>query len=493
MKKDNNKEKEPMFENPIFERIVRIINSSITAGEVQALEKKLGFNKTILKLLETENENKQLALLLISEISADYFKQFIHLQNDKSIVKTAILKNYLIYYSISDQLKKDKEIWETVVESMVRDWRNFFEIEKFIEENFLKDKQILYKKYEHTLELSNRVILNDLSKQILILKQTNKAFYDILIKLWFVVKNFSKLEISKSLVFDITNKILLDEEYIKLQENDKLLYKQSYLEKIFRISIKWIHKDIKYIFDILLELIQINESKSKLKHQEKLDKEQEANDDDTKTEKDEDSKIDQKEQEFNELLEYSYLDSYVQKVDGWYNIDTLAWKKLFLADEQKDKFTSKSLTNYVKFYNTLTYLWLNFLWDKHSYDFTILCNNKFWFNHIYWAWITEVKLLSVLNLIWKNVWIPETEFYVDENESFSEDWQKIQKREKKLSCFRDLWEANLAFLDIKSTWKINSVMYSDNSAFWNWAIENKLRENDCIDRKKHNLNITEWK
>jgi hypothetical protein len=127
-------------------------------------------------------------------------------------------------------------------------------------------------------------------------------------------------------------------------------------------------------------------------------------------------------------------------------------------------------------------LWLNFLWDKYLNDFKILCKNKIWFDYMLWEWITESKTLSVLNIIWKNIWIPE-------HEVIDNKWKKTNK----YKCFDRLPDAKKVFWEIKETWMINWDKYSDSSAFWNWAVENRLLESLCIDPNGMWLNITKWK
>jgi len=127
-------------------------------------------------------------------------------------------------------------------------------------------------------------------------------------------------------------------------------------------------------------------------------------------------------------------------------------------------------------------LWLNFLWDKYSHDFKILCNNKIWVNYMLWEWITDSKMLSILNMIWRNVWVPE-------HRVLDEKWKETNS----IKCFKTLWDAKEAFWEIKETWMINDKKYSDWSTFWNWAVENKLIEVLCIDQKGNGLNISKWK
>jgi hypothetical protein len=148
-------------------------------------------------------------------------------------------------------------------------------------------------------------------------------------------------------------------------------------------------------------------------------------------------------------------------------------------------FSSVALKNFVKFYGLLYDLELNFLWDKYNRDFITLCNNKIWLDYTSNDWITEAKSLSILNLIGKNIWIPETKLWIRDD-----DWNE----KTQLKCFKTIAEAKLAFWDVKSTWKINGEYIMEPGTFSNYSIvEAYMIQNDLIDSKRNSINLSKFK
>ncbi|MDD2871281.1 MAG: hypothetical protein PHS49_04785 [Candidatus Gracilibacteria bacterium] len=492
MQQSNNKNAEPKFENPIFEQILKIINSSISAGEIQALEKKLGFKKTILKIIEKDKSNKNLALFLISEISPKYFMQFTELQSDISIAKVAIYRDSSLYIYASPILRKKTEFGFLVLESMVREGRSFSEIESYIEQNHKKNKNAFYEKYMQLLELGNIVYSNDITKQLIAIKESNNTLYEHIFKVGLVNKNTKKLEINNQFIKSIVTELTKIPEYQNLDIDKQGEFRIKYIENIFGIKISKLEENEKYIFTTLLNLIIINEAKVKLSKKDDIEeKDKNTQNENTQNNHETEKTINVKD-DFEDLLEYTYPHSTFYVSDGGYTIETNIGNNLFITNNEKDKFTSKALANYIKFYNTMYKLGLIFLWQKYKNDFTILCNNKFGFDYMRNEGITESKTLSVLNLIGKNIGIPETTYLVDNYDS-NGVLQETKKQEKIIGCFKTIGDAKLKFIEIKETGIINGDRYSDNSAFGNQAVENKLIEILCIDQKGNGLNISKWK
>lgn len=489
MKINNSKEQEQKFENPVFEQILKIIKAPITEDEIQKMEKKFWFKNTVFKIIEKDKLNKDLAIFLINEVSPKYYENFKNLQNDKDVAKIAIIRDSSNFLFTSKKLKKDLDLWVFVIQSMVREWKDFVNVELFIQNNFQEFSKELLEKYIFFLEQAGKIYYWDLTKELIELKNSNLDLYKIFEKKWIIKKKLRKITVDSDFIIWITKEILC-EDYLNLDNKDKLNYKITYLENILWIKFIQYWQNEKYIFSKIIELISIEEillEKKIIKIKEK------KNQDKKKEEKKEESQNKEKQneknkQEFDELVDFAYPESRLHKISDGYNLETITWKKIFISENEKDKFTSKSLENFIVFYNTLYNLWINFLWDKYSYDFKILCNNKFWFNYTSWEWITESKMLSVLNLIWKNIGVPEENY---KEEVIDEKWNKTTI--KKVWCFKTLWDAKISFLHIKETWIINNKRYSDDSMFSNWAIENKLIEVLCIDQKWNWLNISKWK
>ena len=151
MKNQKNNKEQVNFTNPIFDEISKLVKDTLDIWKLQSLEKKLSFNEAIFEIIKQDKTNRNLALFLISEVSSDFFKRFDYLHLDKEVVKLAISKDSSLFYSISNELKTDPEIWLYVIKSMIREWKNFLEVEKFVDVFFPKSKNFLLSKYKQEL------------------------------------------------------------------------------------------------------------------------------------------------------------------------------------------------------------------------------------------------------------------------------------------------------------------------------------------------------
>ena len=152
----NNDSENKEFNLSILEKISKLVWDALSFSEVKELENKMEVDKVVDQIIAKNNTNKNLALFLIWEISSDFFKKFDHLHADKAVVNLALRKDSSLFYSLNTELRKDAKIWLVVLDSMIREWKNFFEIDKFIEINFPKNKKVLFKHYKKLLELADK-------------------------------------------------------------------------------------------------------------------------------------------------------------------------------------------------------------------------------------------------------------------------------------------------------------------------------------------------
>lgn len=476
-----NKEAELSYQNTVFKQIEKILDWKITVWELISMNQKNGFKLTIDNILNKYSDTKKLVIFIISEVDNNLFKTHKEFHGDIDVVKLAIQKDSNSFYLISSaELKKHKDVWKEVIKAFIRENKNFYEVEFFLETNFKKDKKKLFETYFEYLSSVNDYYINDLSKNLFFLKDTNKILYDLLHTNKLFTPKWKNIIINENFIKKFVNEVLKDELYEKINLKEKKEYIIKKLYTYFLIANNNLSSDEKVIFDLALNLINISLSK-KIKETKKKEEEK-PEFEISSTEKKKEVPDLHKDDDFNDFIDFSYPECNSYKVSWWYNIETITWKNIFISENEKENFTTKALKNYIKFYNTLYNLWLNFLWDKYSYDFKILCNNKFSFDYMHSEWITESKTLSVLNMIWKNIWVPE-------HQLVDEEWNESAQ----IKCFKTLWDAKNTFSEIKETWMINNIKYSDSTSFWNWAVENKLIEVLCIDQKWNWLNISQWK
>lgn len=478
---EGNKEHESRYENDIFKKIELILDWKISLWDLVTMSQKNWFKRTIDDILNKYADTKRLAIFIISEVDSSVFKSHKNLHTDIDVVKLAIQKDSNLFNFISSELIKNKEIWKEVVKSMVRENKNFYEVDMFITTYFIKDSKEIFDIYFQYLENANKYYTNDLSKNLFSLKKSNKSLYNLLQTHKLFTTKWKIITINNDFIKKFVTEIVKDEQFQSLTQKEKDVFIILKLGSYFNISNNTLSDEEKVIFDLVLSLINIEISK-KIKELMKKEEKEKPQPWIPSTENEKEASDSYKEDDFNEFADFSYPECNSYKVSWWYNIETITWKKIFITDAEKDNFTTKALKNYIKFYNTLYNLWLNFLWDKYSHDFKILCNNKFWFDYMHSEWITDWKMLSILNMIWRNVWIPEHKILNDK-------WEETNE----VKCFNTLWDAKDAFWEIKETWIINGTKYSDSATFWNWAVENRLIEVLCIDQKGHGLNISKWR
>lgn len=471
------------FSEDICEEYKEKFKKIISPHGTKIMEEKRSFSENILDLILHEKSNRNLAILLISEVNSSFFKEYDNFRWDKQIVKLAISKDPTLFYGISEELKIDVSIWYATIESMLREWRNFKEIDEFIEKYYPKNKVKCFDYYNNLLLKADKFYTNDISKNAISLKASNPELFDKLIYLKILDNSKKKISINPDFIKNVVNTLFENKSYVSKNQTEKEKSKQELLLDIFWKNLKELDEYELSIFESILKLIFVNEAKYLTKNKviveeddEQLDKKDESNEEQIKKESKQES------DDFEDFWNFCYPECEIRFYSWGYSVNTISWKSIFISASDAEKFTTDAFKNFIEFYNTLYSIWLNFIWDKYSLDFKTICNNKVWFNYLNWEWITQWKTLQILNIIWKNIWVPEDEI-------LNEKWEKTGE----YKCFDNLEQAKLLFRKINSTWKIKDKEFSNKSAFWNTAVENKLINDDLIDTKKGILNINKWK
>lgn len=472
--------------NPILSKIAKILNySKQDIEELKQKQEKEWVSKVVDSILQENKENKELILFLLKSYNKNIFSIIDNkLKSDKEIALAAIRRSSDSFYSIDKKLQWDILIARETIKSQVRERKDFFEIERFILKYFPKKAKELFDFHQKYLDASWKIFKDDLSKTFILIRTLNPEFYKNLKQKNIIISKLWSPTISNKFIKDFTKNLENIFSDINLEEIES--YKNIIISKL-QTSLWIIYEDsdsnIQFIFDSIIKLVNLEIQRSKkfkdfrerlLNKLKNKVKENESKDD-NKEEKEED--ID----DFDELLDYCSPSCSASITDWWYLVDTPLNMKVKITENEKNDFTSESLRNFIKFYNTLYNLWLNFLWDKYKSDFLVILNNND-INYTSWFWVTEFKLLKTLNIIWKNIWVPEYKV-LDEN------WKETNESR----CFKTIWDAKLIFEEIKSTWKINWEKLSDNNMYSYWAVENKLILSWKIDKNWNWLNISKWR
>jgi hypothetical protein len=312
------------------------------------------------------------------------------------------------------------------------------------------------------------------------LGENEADFFNLLKTKKIIIWKWKKLEVNPDFINNLEKYFQKNTDYKNADLVWKRQLKFNYLVQILWLSGVYISNKSTFILNSIIDLSNIESDKNNLEREIK-NKNDDFNDkedkDYKKTKKWNDSSDDDI---FSNRLDNCLPNcTYTFSWSWYYNIET-SWNiYVKISEEEKNNFTSVALKNFIKFYSKLHKLWLSFLWDKYKTKFITLTNNKFWLDYLNWEGITEWKTLSVFNIIWKNIWVPEKEIIWD-------DW----KPQKEVKCFKTLWEAELKFENIKSSSMINWEYIE--TGMWTWIVEKKLHLEWKIDITKGEFFMNSW-
>lgn len=462
------------YDLTIFKKIESILSLNLASIHIELEEK---WNKELIKyILEKNPKNKKLALYLIWELDDNYFKILSpELKTDKDIILLAIKRNSKNFYEINTTFKADIEIAKEMINSMLRESKDLFEIVEFINKNFLEQEKELLKFYEKNLSKFGDIILDDLNKTFFILSENNKDFIRELRNNKVIVIKRRKYIINPNFIKEFNDYLSKIEWFDEKSDQEKLIIKRSKLIFDFWLKNNILNKDIEYVINLIIDLSFINNQQDTLE-KENIKKDQEKKDSKNLEDKNikktttNDSKeviLEDRIDLFLPNYSYSYQWDYI-------NIITNENINIKISNLEKNEFTTKALENFIEFYKIFYKLWLNFLWDKYESEFKWLLWNK-WisFNYTSGEWISETTTLRILNLIWKNIWIPESKTKTVDLE-----------QEKELKYFKTIADARLMFEDIK----LSSII--------NWVYIEKGVDTQVVEKKLYNdgkINLINWK
>ena len=454
-------EKESIKIDPILKKVSKILD--LDEAQLLISQEKNWFKNTFDNILVQYWTNPEITSLALKVAADD------------------IRKSSANFYDIDEKLRKNEELWKVFIESSVREWKTFMEIDDILKVYFSDNKyKWLIKYYKKYIKTVSNFYNDDLTKSLLWTEKWDTELYKFLVANKIITWKW------KAIILDDN---FLQKSLVALNENitTENLKEKEKLEKQLLWNIIWF--DLKsldtnwlFVLDTIYKLVKLVQDKQKIKEKEVEEWEYIVEDKDTSKSTWIDINTEDKSDYLDSKLDFCTPNCSYSYYSWYYEIETVWAENVKLSETEIDNMTSVAIRNYIKFYNTIYDLWLIFLWNKYKSDFITLSNNKFWFDYSSWEWITDWKMLSVLNMIWRNIWTPE-------HKIIWEDWKETSE----LRCFKTLWDAKESFRNIKDTGKINWEKYSDNDSFSYWAVENKLIEVLCIDQKGNWLNINSWK
>ena len=441
----------------------------------------------ILKQDEEFRNNIELAKYAMRYIWPEEFKNFPPLFNNKQVCLIAVSASSLNYYYLNETLQKDTHIWEKMILSMINDGENYEKIIWFIDENFSENKnnqEKLDKFYKKSIKRSQQIYIKDINKCLVTLESDFPEYISYLLAKNILFKDKKSLNFSKEFYTHLE---------LLIQNNSwdlNIFQRKNKIKEIIIQELKVPNNIPNKYINFLIETIQknINISQQSKKTSEKIQWKSEEKKENPIQEKNNNDKRESVNTDqiinYDDDLNYYYPECNYTFSSWYYHIEVTGNKTIDLDENQMKNFTSVALKNFVKFYGLLYDLGLNFLWDKYNRDFVTLCNNKVWLDYTANEWITESKSLSILNLIGKNIWIPETKLWIIDDEG---------NEKTQLKCFNTIADAKLAFWDVKSTWKINGKYIMEPGTFSSYSIvEAYMIQNELVDSKRNSINISKF-
>lgn len=474
----------------VVSSIVKILDLDETEIEI---EKEIYWSKMLIeKILEIHKKNKNFAMYLVWEVDMNYYAKFDKkLKKDIELWFVAVKASSENYKYLDKALKKNLDIAEEVIKSIVREWNNFTIIENFIETNFPKHNKKLWRFYENYLKRLDITLTDDLVKNINFICKNNNQAYQLLLSKKIININWKKININKKFINifeESLDELILKQDDFELKtKEEKNKFFKDYLLDMSWLNSSQIDKDILFIFEGILDIYdkrlkkklakeKLDKKADDLNENKIIDEKQELEEIDINNEKDEE--ID----EFREKLDY-FLPNYSYS-NSWlweYHINTNSGLSIKISESEKNNFSGIALSNFVKFYNILYKLWLDFIWNSYKEEFIWLLDYKnIWFDYLNWNWVDEEKVLEILNLLWKNIWLSGEQIMTGDSKS-----------NNGFLPYETIWSAYSDFRKAKLSSKINDEHIDTNIVIW--TVEKKLSDDWKINYSSWTFDLTKWK
>ncbi len=436
--------------------------------------------KAILDVLDANQDNEELAIFFIENKDWRFIEWIPTAKRTKAMIKAALKKNIWALGSVTEEMKSDTRVAESIITAKIKSGESFLEIEKYIQQYFSDEKQQqkLIKYYLKMQKVSWALARDDLTQYLVAIENTK--FYKYL-KDEKLIKSVGKYIKPDNNCIKKFTKAIDDANIDELSEEEK---QEKYFEVFSRViwkNLDELSDDEKIVFEKILEIC-IQEYNKKFNPQKTPgSKDKNWENDPGVGENHYDIDDDFEDYTPEEKLDYCYPTRSYTISDNWnYSVKLESNRSLEISKSEMKKASVAALENYAKFYETLCEMKLDFLWKKFRKKFTHACSESFGFDEFNGEWITSNKLLSVVNFVSRNIWIPEEEY--ENSEGDKEVW-----------CFKEISSAKIVFRDIKDTGKINGEEI--DSSPWSsrrWVVEKYMLEKWLIDDTWW-FNISSWK
>lgn len=448
--------------NPILERVAGILWVSEEKLS-KTLEKKQipGTISAILELPEYAN-HQELALFALEEEKITFTQISPKLRKNPDFIQRIIFLMPHFFSYLSPDEQHDQRYIYSEIKGMVKKRKNFLEVESFLKQYIpdLEEREKYRSFYREYVKLVGYFFAYDIEKYLFELNQYQPELLHSLLERNFFEVIGKEFKIGKSL-WTIARDI-----YASLQSQG-INEEQEFIEKLLiSLGIKqwWINKKEIWLWKSLYEQVSLESVSSS---QEKESKETEVD------ESSQGSSLSRDEEKINYALPHYISSVWISgKCQIYYN----ETKSIEMDEKQLQDMTLAALENYMIFLRVFDELGLSFLSERYRDQFLHIWG----FHYDSGEGITQARLLRLLNIVGKNIGVPEKKYEDEEGN-------------KKVGCFETLAGAKLAFRYIKETGNINDTFVCAPSERGDYAItEIYLIQNGYIDREGRGLNISKW-
>lgn len=424
--------------------------------------------KAILDILWNHNSNEKLAKLII-EKDWHFIEQIDAKNRTETIIQTALKQSIWALKYVSEEMKTDIRVAQSIITSQVKSGQSFLEVEKYLQEYFANtpEYQLLVKYFLKTQKLAGTLARKDLTQYCTAIVSSD--FYAYLKKEKIIVGIGKYIKPNEKFI----KKFILGLKNAQIEtltdEQKSTLYLEVFTALIWK-DLQGLTHEEKLVFAQIQEICvfdyqaqynhDIEEWKQDLK---------EATKDSTES-----YEVEEDFEDYSpaEKLDYCYPSHSYSISSSWdYSVQLWENRELEISKREMERAGVTALENYAKFYNTLCECHLNFIWDRYRAPFTTLCNEKFGLDCFSGEWVNDLKMLKVMNFIAKTIGIPEQEFDDPDEEG-----------QKQVGCFDDVMFASKQFKYIQATGKINDrLIYTNPGWSSTGVVQRYLQDIGCID------------
>jgi len=433
--------------NPVIEEVLSIL--WIEKKGFKAIPG--DYRQTINTILwEWDNStNKALALYLIQNVDVSYFHRIDKtLRQDKQVVLAALWQKSSIFKSLTPKYQLDYDCWVQTIKSMIRERINFLEVETFLNSNFKNVKvfERLLKFYTGYLKVADYIFQSETEKQLVAIKTNFPDIYDLILSKGIIQQKEKKIVLTLAFIKHFLEQVATP-MFITLSPEEQKLFQVQICREYLWLPEKQISPEIQLFLESLVDLVSVK------KHTKAQEEKEEK-----KVEIEEDID-DEQEHELETRLDFCIPPCHYTALDnGSCDIHVGADIRLNLDEKEMDSISNRALQNYISAVKKLTYLGFWFAFRNQEQFFRIMDVDP-----IYGEWLSEWKVLKILNKVGKKIGIPE---------KIISEWnpEMEEKKETQVGCFDSVEEASLRFRDIAKTGKVNDDMVIDPGKKWDKSI-----------------------